>query len=132
MREIEFRAWDGRRFHYLGNADFILDYTGIAVFREFGGIKEKPEWKLTQYTGLKDKHGVEIYEGDILNIGEEGYAKPETVVFENGAFGINASWIDCSEDTFVELNKYCNFIFINCVEIIGNIYENPVLTERQE
>lgn len=107
MREIKFRAWDGkemRRVFYLA-AD---------------GIRKKPEWEVMQYTGLKDKNGEEIYEGDIVL--DEGWTpsmnKKEIVKFEEGGmypFAI-AGW-------------ECTISSEEC-EVIGNIYENPKLINK--
>jgi uncharacterized phage protein (TIGR01671 family) len=74
---------------------------------------------LMQYTGLKDKNGKGIYEGDIIQekYGNEfGVGK---VVFEDGAF-----WVHFSDD---------EYLLIGCdseeTEVLGNIYENPELLE---
>lgn len=111
MREIKFRAWDG----------------GKMIFPELYG----PDWdscqtngyQLMQYTGLKDKNGKEIYEGDIVNIGEKNTAEPCEVVFGDGCYCIKASW----QNTPIGLWNYCNKMFIDCIEIIGNIYQNKGL-----
>lgn len=67
MREIKFRAWDGKRMYYDPN-DFYLRMDG-SCFDVFEGEMDEPicgQPILMQYTGLKDKNGKEIYEGDIV------------------------------------------------------------------
>lgn len=74
-----------------------------------------------QYTGLKDKNGVEIYEGDIVKI--QGYIYE--VIFERGCFmlyGIPHNDINGEKLIIVR--------FIDSMEVIGNIYENPELLEK--
>lgn len=76
-----------------------------------------------QYTGLKDKNGNRIFEGDIVrfeytgkNLGVEGV---ETVIFECGKFGVKWGW----HKDFVCLDGFAN----TTKEIIGNIHDNPEL-----
>lgn len=72
---------------------------------------------LMQYTGLKDKNGKEIYEGDIVQTHTKEFAK---VVFQNGCFmWDNAPLCYDEEWEFAKTEKWA--------EIIGNIYENPEL-----
>lgn len=73
---------------------------------------------LMQSTGLKDKNGVEIFEGDVVAIkySESGYHYYEKIVFENGTFTAG------DEDWLYNIKDYC--------VVCGNIYENPELLEQ--
>ena len=82
----------------------------------FRHVKELP---LMQSTGLKDKNGVEIFEGDI---GWDDHLEVHgQVIFENGAF--KYEWDNISEDLFEVTDD---------IEIVGNIHENPELLEGTE
>jgi hypothetical protein len=110
MREIKFRAWDKERNRMLEFGLFDLDCGQWDT--EIGSINDFP---IMQYTGLKDKKGKEIYEGDIVksrgynDINEEERVFIETVEFNGGEF-----LPICEEPS----ENY---------EVIGNIYENPEL-----
>lgn len=112
-REIKFRAWDedeAKMFYDLERSpsfDWWLDQFGVM-----------------QYTGLKDKNGKEIYEGDIVRINNFG----ETIINQaNGVVvwdkdGLDYNVVDSNNDFLIAfgLNK-------SQYEIIGNIFENPEL-----
>lgn len=116
MREIKFRVWDklNKEMNNIESINFQERrvYKDIVSYRKFNDIE------LMQYTGLKDKNGKEIYEGDILfESFREEYLK---VVFENGSFRAEADGYSS------DLEGYD----YSC-EVIGNIYENPELIEGE-
>lgn len=115
MREIKFRAWDGA---IMLDSGFSINPHGHAY-----NIREEhsPHFKLMQYTGIKDKNGVEIYEGDILNcVDDHGLTSIEKVEYSEYGFEPFTNQTGDLADCYSEFN-YDSF------EVIGNIYENPEL-----
>ena len=120
MREIKFRAWDKEKKIMREVLGIDILHKEIFFSNEDVDCYEHTDFKdieLMQYTGLKDKNGKEIYEGDIVK-------------FLNGIFEV----IWCNEKaSFMLKNKeykeFLNFIYENNngMEIVGNIYENPEL-----
>lgn len=73
-----------------------------------------------QYTGIKDKNGRRIFDGDIVRITERGRSANGMVAFKNDYPG---GWLVVHNDAS------CSLPMRTCVEVIGNIYDNPELLE---
>lgn len=124
MRQIKFRAWhkkwdrlindiflgDSEVKFPIGNTSDILD-----INEEYSNLI------FQQYTGLKDKNGREIYEGDIVVDGRENSAE---VVFDDGCFCVIGYLGDLRTHPLRD-SLFCGERF----EVIGNIYEDPELLE---
>ncbi|BBM49752.1 YopX family protein [Leptotrichia wadei] len=125
MRKIKFRAWDKENEKMMKVSSLHLENKEISV-KENGTFHLFRMQDLMQYTGVKDKNGKEIYEGDIVLIKlDETSTWYKTVVkFKKGAF--IASLID-REDYIYIFNRGFDS---NDFEIIGNIYKNKNLLEE--
>ena len=130
MREIKFRAYHKERKEMFEIAS--IDFEEKKAVLSNGVIKllnvDFKQFELLQYTGVKDKNGKEIYEGDIVLIKlDETSTWHKTVVgFKKGAF--IASLIDGEDYIYIFNRGFDN----NDFEVIGNIYENKKLLEENE
>ena len=136
MKDIRFRAWhpDENKMYYFKNFQEIIDWQNGDPYRldnyEYANVK------YMQYTGLKDKNGKEIYEGDIVKVklykGEEEKYFIGKVEYFGSNFIVDAD--NNSEYHVYDLDGFgidYRYNLEDC-EVIGNIYDNPELLEKGE
>lgn len=138
MREIKFRSWDGENIYYRAFGAKINP-----PVTEFGidfPASYSPYWAtgnmlaLMQFTGVKDKNGKEIYEGDVVKgsrsvKGREGRATGEERFI---GFVEYDEWWGAFRRKGVKQHQGISAEFMHAkeMEVIGNIYENPELLLR--
>ena len=135
MREIKFRAWNKSKgimalVAHISNLLTVGGYVDVRMNEHDAVTKIEEEWSegeyiLMQFTGLLDKNGTEIYERDVVNhlttsIPFDAFTAKE-VVFEVGCFKVG------SKDRQPTM---LGWISPSCLEVIGNIHENPELLKE--
>jgi uncharacterized phage protein (TIGR01671 family) len=126
MREIKFKIWDKRLKKFICDGDDILRIC-LVLSGKYTSIDRMvfDSWLsnliFLQYTGFKDKNGKEIYEGDVVKIGEN--------LIDEVKWITEKEWMSdkCPVNGFVNHESIYKIKPI----IIGNIYENPELLKEQ-
>lgn len=118
MREIKFRAWSPSDKRMVPYEDMLLYDHGTEPVSFVMNLRGEPyDYRYMQYTGLTDKNGKEIYEGDIVRLtldNQNGVIKYKDAMF----------YVEWEFDT--ALNGITGGL-----EVIGNIYSNPELLKTE-
>ena len=134
QREIKFRAWDKVRKEYLSGGQVLIailkgnrpksNPVYLDILKDADMYKDR--FVLEQFTGLHDKNGKEIYEGDIIEYGGQQY------------LDVFRALIKYKDDRFIA-DWHCDVFFRKDVhfwtterkvQVIGNIYSNPELLKE--
>lgn len=125
MREIKFRAWDKKKKEWFGESDDdSLTFYGFGIFGECTeffrpSVDYLQHLEITQFTGLKDKNGKEIYEGDILK--KHDQKSLVTVKYNQKCCAFRYSYIKVN----YQFDIFKSETILD--EVIGNIYEDKEL-----
>lgn len=141
MRKFKFRAWDKVAKQWLwvtgietAETSKSDGYTLEGIFHD-GDFLGHEDIVVTQYTGLKDEKGKEIYEGDIVHVvHEDGYE-----VVSQVEWGLTSKWFGTYPAFAIaelesEMNSFSEIFDTGqyTIEVIGNIFENPELLESDK
>ncbi len=155
MREIKFRVWDIENKRYIENTGnpYIFPFNGITAMKCAGsrcgsinGEKDYSEFYiLEQWTGLLDKSGKEIYEGDMVRICNlecqlQIFEATGQVVERYAAWGVTNLKIIKFEKYSLKINPpnaidimyFLNILGCKHIEVIGNQFQSPKLLETKQ
>lgn len=129
-REIKFRVWDKIMEDIAPLVELHSDWVAIPIMDEEGGHLEKrkiEDVELMQFTGLKDKNGKEIYEGDIV-LGRFILDDVEDYIY------LSLTDMERKNQSKTFLIEDISYLYTNPIpediEVIGNVFENPELLNK--
>ena len=132
MREIKFRIWDKLAKQFITYDKGYQGHYILSLKGEFYNLQNGSggdDYIVQQYIGLKDKNGVEIYEGDIIKLASAYYYLYEEVVYEPQGSGFGFFMHDDENRDNAAFKFLSDWTGSVCYEVIGNTFENPELLE---
>lgn len=133
-REIKFRAWDKNENKIYQDYDmskygFAIQNSSSATLNNIILMLGSNNIELMQYTGLKDKNGVEIYEGDIVEYGSDHFPLVKRIVVWNQQYCCYKT-SNSKNRTATSPQLTADKVFKTNMRVIGNIYETPELLKQ--
>lgn len=128
MTSLKFRAWlkNEKRMAKVHEVSFFDDK--VFTIATIDNFYADDEFKLMQFTGLKDKNGTEVFEGDIIK-DNEGFIAYVVYDKDYALFGLNYKPFNSANGLSVSFEELENTYETN-FEVIGNIWENKELLEE--
>lgn len=127
----KYRAWDNWRKRMSVVDRIYIDTEGVRLYDDFGEYwRDFRDVKLMQSTGLRDKNGKEIFEGDIAQF-EDCYTETDFLYVNTGIVEWSQGSFTITNRDSVEMGDLLDGEFLDVI-IIGNVYENPELLEEKE
>jgi uncharacterized phage protein (TIGR01671 family) len=121
MREIKFRAWDGEQKKMFTLSSLDMNPRFHKWGEESGRqVMLSHDVPVMQFTGLKDKNGKEIYEGDVVQRKFDSIDDTGSIIYRDNAFGIDFG-------KHIDFGEIGHDPFMRYIEVIGNVWENPDL-----
>lgn len=116
MRELKFRVWSEEDKEYRTDLNVFRLHDGKVICTSPAYSLEGDRFDVEQYTGLKDKNGKEVYEGDIV--------EADSRIYEVDWLEKDGGWFCFTKDDY-----YTPLYHVECA-VIGNVHENPELLEE--
>jgi uncharacterized phage protein (TIGR01671 family) len=141
-RELKFRIWDKKNnmFIYVWDAShkrLAISLNGLVYSGMYDDVLPENDYTIQQYTGLKDRNGKEIYEGDIVTYQQPYRASRLTHPATTDSYRTIKAPVIYNQDNFTyEIDRYAlGTPMIKTrkdIEVVGNIFENPELIKNND